>query len=189
MVPRALWAAIFVAGLSGCSVNLLHGNSGSTISTESADSFFEKITLYYGGKTQVASKELLQEYSNAATQTSYAREGCRGNASIFAQVKQDSPPSAWTLGAVVIPFWPILPVDETLSFTFRTNIYCNNTLVKQIEFFEQEKIKATVYGRLRSGIINSAAKEMHKKLVQRIHYELTDRQADLNSAISYNVSF
>ena len=159
------------------------------VSTESTDSFFEKITLYYGGKSQVASKELLQEYSNAATQTSYAREGCRGNASIFVRVKQDSPQSAWTLGAVIIPFWPILPVDETLHFTFRANIYCNNSLVRKIEFFEQEKIKATLYGRLRSDIINDAARETHKKLVQRIQYELTDRQADLNSAISYNVSF
>lgn len=90
---------------------------------------------------------------------------------------------------MIIPFWPILPVDETLSFTLRARIFCNGTLVKHVEFSEQEQIKATVYGRMRSDLINNAAKEMHRKLIQRLRFELQgSRQADLNSVLSYNTS-
>lgn len=176
--------------LAGCSVNLQQGNLDKIPLTEEKFSFFGNIPFIYGGDTLELSQNLLRAYTAAASPKDYPRESCRGNAEIYANVRQESSPSAWTLGAVVIPFWPILPVDETLTFSLKARIFCNGTLVKHVEFFEEEKIQATVYGRMRSGIINDAAKEMHRKLVQRLSYELGDnRQTDLNSALSFNVTF
>lgn len=184
-----LIATILLAFLSGCSVNLQQGNLENIPLTQEKFSFFENIPFVYGGDSLELSQDLLRAYTAAATPEDYPRNSCRGNAEIIASVKQESAPSSWTLGAVIIPFWPILPVDETLSFTLRARIFCNGTLVKHVEFSEQEQIKATVYGRMRSDLINNAAKEMHRKLIQRLRFELQgSRQADLNSVLSYNTS-
>lgn len=182
-------ATILLAFLSGCSVNLQQGNLENIPLTQEKFSFFGNIPFVYGGDSLELSQDLLRAYTAAATPEDYPRNSCRGNAEIIASVKQVSAPSSWTLGAVIIPFWPILPVDETLSFTLRARIFCNGTLVKHVEFSEQEQIKATVYGRMRSDLINNAAKEMHRKLIQRLRFELQgSRQADLNSVLSYNTS-
>lgn len=184
-----LIATILLAFLSGCSVNLQQGNLENIPLTQEKFSFFGNIPFVYGGDSLELSQDLLRAYTAAATLEDYPRNSCRGNAEIIASVKQESAPSSWTLGAVIIPFWPILPVDETLSFTLRARIFCNGTLVKHVEFSEQEQIKATVYGRMRSDLINNAAKEMHRKLIQRLRFELQgSRQADLNSVLSYNTS-
>lgn len=184
-----LIATILLAFLSGCSVNLQQGNLENIPLTQEKFSFFGNIPFVYGGDSLELSQDLLRAYTAAATPEDYPGNSCRGNAEIIASVKQESAPSSWTLGAVIIPFWPILPVDETLSFTLRARIFCNGTLVKHVEFSEQEQIKATVYGRMRSDLINNAAKEMHRKLIQRLRFELQgSRQADLNSVLSYNTS-
>lgn len=184
-----LIATILLAFLSGCSVNLQQGNLENIPLTQEKFSFFGNIPFVYGGDSLELSQDLLRAYTAAATPEDYPRNSCRGNAEIIASVKQESAPSSWTLGAVIIPFWPILPVDETLSFTLRARIFCNGTLVKHVEFSEQEEITATVYGRMRSDLINNAAKEMHRKLIQRLRFELQgSRQADLNSVLSYNTS-
>lgn len=176
----------FLLSFTGCSVNLQQGNLENVPLTSEKFSFFGNIPLIYGGDTLELSQNLLRAYTAAAAPEVYPREICRGTAEIKATVQQNSTQSSWTVGATIIPFWPILPVDETLSFAMTARIFCNGTMVKHVEFSEEELIKATFYGRLRSDIINSAAREMHTKLVQRLHFELGDnRPADMNSALSY----
>lgn len=174
---------------TGCSVNLQQGNLEGIPLTQEKFSFFGNIPFVYGGDTLELSQDLLRAYTAAVSPETYPRNVCRGNAEITASVRQESPKSSWTLGAAIIPFWPILPVDETLDFSLKARIFCNGTLVRHVEFSEQERIQATFYGRMRSDIINSAASEMHRKLVQRLRFELgNERQADLNSALSYNLT-
>lgn len=174
--------------LAGCSVNLQQGDLDKVPLTTEKYSFFGNIAFVYGGDTLELSQDLLRAYTAAAPAESYPRESCRGNAEIVADVRQESPKSAWTLGAVIIPFWPILPVDETLSYSLKARIYCNGTLVKHVELREQERFAATFYGRMRSDLINGVSREMHRKLVQRLAFELQDnRKADLNSVLSFNV--
>lgn len=110
-----LIATILLAFLSGCSVNLQQGNLENIPLTQEKFSFFGNIPFVYGGDSLELSQDLLRAYTAAATPEDYPRNSCRGNAEIIASVKQESAPSSWTLGAVIIPFWPILPVDETLS--------------------------------------------------------------------------
>jgi len=182
-------AVALLGCLAGCSVNLQQANLENITLTQEKFSFFGNIPFIYGGDTLELNHNLLRAYTAAASPESYPRESCRGNAEITATILQESPRSLWTLGAI-IPFWPILPVDETLNFSLKARIFCNGTLVKHVEFTEQEHIQATLYGRLRSDLINNAASEMHRKLVQRLSYELGDnRQADLNFVLSYHQAF
>ena len=57
--------------------------------------------------------------------------------------------------------------------------------MKRVEFTEEARVKAFWYGMMRSDLLNSASSEMHRKLVQRLAFELENRQADLNSASDY----
>ena len=128
---------------------------------------------------------LLRAYTAAADSEAFPREHCRGVAAVQAQVQQNAPASAWGLGATIIPFWPALPVDETWTYTLSARIFCDGTLVKRVEFTEESRVQAFWYGMMRSDLLNEASSEMHKKLVQRLSFELRNRQADLNSASDY----
>ena len=86
----------------------------------------------------------------------------------------------------VIPFWPVMPVDETWSYTLQLQIRCDGVLVKQAEYKEEETIRAFFYGKLRSDLLNKASKDMHRKLVQRLSFELDYRyNADMGTRSDY----
>ncbi len=175
-----------IATLTACSVNLTKANlEGIPLTTEKY-SLFGNIPMVLGNDTLQLSQNLLRAYTAAANPEMYPREQCRGSATIKATVVQNQTGSAAALGLAVIPFWPIMPVDETWAYNLKAGIYCNGTLVKQVEFTEEDRVKATIYGRLRSGLLNKASEEMHRKLVQRLTYELgMNRPADQNSASDF----
>jgi hypothetical protein len=55
-----------------------------------------------------------------------------------------------------------------------------------VEFIEQQDVNAILYGRLRTDLVNKASDEMHRKLVQRLAFELNaNRLTDLNSVSDY----
>lgn len=190
MKLTAFFTKIFAIGLiiilAGCSVNLSKANlEGIPLTTEKY-SFFGNIPMTLGNDTIQLSQDLLRAYTAAASPEIYSREKCRGVAAIKANIVKNQKKSAAIIGAAFIPFWPIMPVDETWSYNLNASIYCNGTLVKHVEFTEEDRIKAVLYGRLRSGMVNKASKEMHRKLVQRLTYELgTNRPADQNSASDF----
>ncbi|WP_254794312.1 MULTISPECIES: hypothetical protein [unclassified Fibrobacter] len=153
--------------------------------TEEKFSFFGNIPFLYGNDSLELSQDLLRAYTKAVSETDFPRESCRGEATIKATVKQNKPNSAWNLG-VLIPLWPILPVDESWTYALSARIFCNGTLVRHVEFIEQQDINAILYGRLRTDLVNKASQEMHRKLVQRLTFELNaNRLTDLNSASDY----
>jgi hypothetical protein len=167
----ALW-------VSACSVNLVQGDQGdkslNVPNHTQADSapFFDRIPLILGNDTLWLSEGLRQEYNRAANQDVYPREKCNGSASIRAQVVQNAEATPWSIPLFVIPFWPIMPVDETWTYTLNVQIHCDGVLVKQAEYKEEETVKADLYGKLRSDLLNNASKDMHRKLVQRLAFEL-----------------
>lgn len=181
---KGLLAAGTAMGISGCSMNLTRGNLDNVPKTTEKYSFFGSIPLVIGDQSIELSQDLLRAYTAAASAEAFPRERCRGNAAIQASVQRNDSGSAWYLGAM-IPFWPVMPVDETWTYKLTARIFCDGTLVKHVEFTEQEQVKATLYGRLRSDLVNSASDEMHRKLVQRLAYELSDRPADQNSVSDY----
>jgi len=174
-----------LATLWGCSTNLTKGDLENVPLTTEKYSFFGNIPFIYGGDSLELDQDLLKAYTAAASAEAFPREHCRGDAAIQANVLQNEPASAWTLGAVIIPFWPIFPVNETITYQLDARIFCNGTLVKHVEFMEQERVHAVLYGRLRSDLLNKTSNEMHRKLVQRLAYELSDRPADQNSVSDY----
>lgn len=185
-IVKFLCSALVLASvLSGCSMKLTQGNLDGIPLTDEDFSFFGNIPFLYGGDTLELSQDLLRAYTKTASDTDFPRESCRGEASIKAIVVQNEPPSAWNIGAI-IPFWPILPVNESWTYTLSARIFCNGTLVRHVEFIEQQEIKVTLYGQLRTDLVNKASNEMHRKLVQRLTFELnTNRPTDLNSASDY----
>lgn len=185
-----LSAKHFFAGLAialtGCTLNLTQGDLEGVPLTDEKYSFFGNIPFIVGGDTLELEQNLLKAYTAAAKAEAFPRERCRGYATVQAQVQQNDSASAWNLGVVIIPFWPILPVDETWTYNLHARIYCDGTLVRDIEFKEQERVHATFYGRLRSDIANDASRQMHRKLVQRLEFELDDHKpADYNSLSDY----
>ena len=171
----------FALFLSGCSMKLTQGDLEGIPLTDENYSFFGNIPFIYGGDTLELSQDLLKAYTKAASETKFPRESCRGEASIKATVQQNEPNSAWSLG-ILIPLWPILPVNETWTYALSARVFCNGTLVHHVEFIEQQDVMAILYGWFRTDIVNKSSKEMHRKLVQRLAFELnTNRQADMNS--------
>lgn len=172
---------VFMGIFTGCSMNLTQGDLEGIPLTDEKYSFFGNIAFIYGNETQELSQDLLRAYTKTASEKDFPRETCRGDATIKATVKQNQPPSAWILGTL-IPFWPILPVDESWTYTLSARIFCNGTLVRHVEFIEQQDINATLYGMLRTDLVNNASREMHRKLIQRLSFELNaNRQTDMNS--------
>lgn len=172
---------VFMGIFTGCSMNLTQGDLEGIPLTDEKYSFFGNIAFIYGNETQELSQDLLRAYTKTASEKDFPRETCRGDATIKATVKQNQPPSAWILGTL-IPFWPILPVDESWTYTLSARIFCNGTLVRHVEFIEQQDVNATLYGMLRTDLVNNASREMHRKLIQRLSFELNaNRQTDMNS--------
>ena len=175
-------ALVFVAILSGCSMKLTQGDLEGIPLTDEKFSFFGNIPFLYGNDSLELSQDLLRAYTKAVSETDFPRESCRGEATIKATVQQNETTSAWYLG-VLIPLWPILPVNESWTYALSARVFCNGTLVRHVEFIEQQDINAILYGRLRTDLVNKASNEMHRKLVQRLTFELnSNRLTDLNSA-------
>ena len=177
---------------SACSVNLVQGDQGDSSfnvlnqAQANPTPLFDKIPLILGADTLWLSEGLRQEYDRTANQDVYPREKCNGSASIRAQVVQNAEATPWSIPLFVIPFWPITPVDETWTYTLRLQILCDGTLVKQVEYKEEETLRAELYGKLRSDLLNSASKDMHRKLVQRLAFELDYRyNADMGTRSDY----
>ena len=179
------FAIVFTAFLSGCSMNLTQGDLEGIPLTDEKFSFFGNIPFIYGGDSLELSQDLLRAYTKAVSETDFPRSSCRGEATIQATVQQNEPNSAWNIG-VLIPLWPILPVNESWTYRLSARIFCNGTLVRHMEFIEQQDINAILYGRLRADLVNKASNEMHRKLVQRLAFELNgNRLTDLNSVSVY----
>lgn len=178
-------ALAFTAFLSGCAMKLTQGDLEGVPLTDEKFSFFGNIPFIYGGDTLELSQDLLRAYTKAASETEFPRNTCRGEATIKATVLQNEPNSAWNIG-VLIPLWPILPVNESWTYELSARVFCNGTLVRHVEFIEQQDINAILYGRLRADLVNKASREMHRKLVQRLAFELNgNRLTDLNSVSDY----
>ena len=185
IVKFSIFCLAFASILSGCSMKLTQGDLEGIPLTDENYSFFGNIPFIYAGDSLELSQDLLKAYTKAASAQDFPREACRGEATIKATIKQNEPPSAWNIG-VLIPFWPILPVNESWSYTLSARIFCNGTLVRHVEFIEQQDVKATIYGWLRTDLVNKMSKEMHRKLVQRLTFELNaNRPTDFNSASDY----
>ena len=145
--------------------------------------FFEPITLTFGEKTVYLDTNLQRAYSFAVDSASYPMESCRGVAHIDASVTPDDEPSAWNIGAAIIPFWPMLPVSETWHYHMEARIFCHGALTFKVEFDESEHVKAFWYGRMRADLVNDASQEMHRKLLERLKFETRlVRNTDLNLA-------
>lgn len=175
-IPAFFVTALF---LCSCSINLTQGFADSDLQTDEKFSFFGEIPLIYGGDSLSLDESLLKAYTAAASAKAFPREHCRGAATVQASVTENSEKSAWSLGATFIPFWPILPVDETLSYKLTARIFCDGALVRFVQLTESVRIEATLYGIMRSDLINKASREMHQKLVQRLAFELNYGQGNL----------
>ena len=178
-------AFILASFLTGCSMTLTQGDLEGIPLTDENYSFFGNIPFVYAKDSLELSQDLLRAYTKTASPKDFPRESCRGEATIKATVKQNEPHSAWNILAL-IPLWPILPVNESWTYDLSARIFCNGTLVHHVEFIEQQDIKAILYGWFRTDLVNKASKEMHRKLVQRLAFELnTNRQTDMNSISDY----
>ena len=176
-LPGLLGAGLLIAG---CSMNLAKYDLQEFPKTVP---FFEPISIIYGGDTIQLEANLQRAYTRAVDTTSYPMENCRGVASIQATVEQDESPSAWNIGATIVPFWPAMPVKETWHYNMDMRIFCNGSLTFKATFEESEHVEAFWYGKMRADLVNDASQEMHRKLMERIRYETQlGRRTDLNSA-------
>lgn len=149
--------------------------------------FFEPITINYGGESILLDVQLQRAYTAAVDTSIYPMETCRGNINIDATVQQNSEEtgSVWATPLILIPIWPVMPVDETLKYHMTTHIFCNGSLTFKAEFEESELVRATLYGMLRSDLVNKASEAMHQRLLNRLKYELQlKRNSDLNAGLS-----
>ncbi len=180
-----LWNLAILA--SACSVNLVQGdNAIKEKSSSEQKSLFNKISLTLGNDTLWLAQGLLDEYNQAVPQEIYPSNKCKGSANIQAQVAQNAEASPWSIPLFVIPFWPVMPVDETWTYTLQVQILCDGVVAKQAEYKEEETIRDEIYGKLRSDLLNKASKDMHRKLVQRFAFELNyNYNADMGVRSDY----
>ena len=180
-----LWSSALSIG--ACSVNLIQGDKiADTEPTQTGKPLFKKISFSLGNDTLWLSQELLEAYNRAAPNDLYPRDKCDGSANIQAQVMQNAPANPWSIPLLVIPIWPITPIDETWIYLLKVQISCDGVLVKQAEYREEETIRAQWYGKLRSDLLNNASRDMHRKLVQRLAFELNyPYNADMGTRSDY----
>lgn len=181
--------ALCLCVLNACSLDLTQINTTTEINLQksSTDTFFKNFKIFYGNDTLSASTKLKQAFV-AAFDSSYTDGSCYSNAQVNAIVTStdSSGWNPWYIGAAFIPLWPFLPIEEDWTFKMHMDIICNNILVRQFEFIENEHVEAFLYGALRTDLANQASSEMYHKLIDRIKFELNQsRQADLNSASDY----
>ena len=184
LLPTLWTMALFI---SACSVNLTRGTTPSAPkgATE-ATALFKSIPLILGSDTLWLEQDLLAAYNHAVPNEIFPQRHCRGTAKIWAQVNQNTAPPVWSLPLAIIPFWPIMPVDETWTYNLEARIYCDEVLVKHVNFTEEETVQAYFYGKMRSDLLNDASENMHRKLVQRFAFELNyGFSADLGSRSDY----
>ena len=180
-----LWNLAILA--SACSVNLVQGdNAIKEKSSSEQKSLFNKISLTLGNDTLWLAQGLLDEYNQAIPQEVYPSDRCTGSANIQAQVAQNAEASPWSIPLFIIPFWPVMPVDETWTYTLQVQILCDGVVAKQAEYREEESIRAEFYGKLRGDLLNKASRDMHQKLVQRFAFELNyNYNADMGIRSDY----
>lgn len=180
-----LWSSALSIG--ACSVNLIQGDKiADTEPTQTGKPLFKKISFSLGNDTLWLSQELLEAYNRAAPNDLYPRDKCDGSANIQAQVMQNAPANPWSIPLLVILIWPITPIDETWIYLLKVQISCDGVLVKQAEYREEETIRAQWYGKLRSDLLNNASRDMHRKLVQRLAFELNyPYNADMGTRSDY----
>ena len=178
---RNIWVLLLCGPalfISACSVNLVQGDAVRETTANQAkvqndpSVLFSHIPLILGNDTLWLAQGLLDEYNQAIPQEVYPSSKCAGSANIQAQVAQNAEASPWSIPLFVIPFWPVMPVDETWTYTLQVQILCDGVLAKQAEYKEEETIRAEFYGKLRSDLLNKASRDMHRKLVQRLAFEL-----------------
>ena len=180
--------AFCMFALSACSVNLAQADRTAISSERQEHPFYREINLHRNGNVQPLSEDLKKAYSSAISEQALPSDKCYANADIYVSIAPTSKAegSAWYVGAAFIPLWPALPVNEDWTFTFSTKFYCEGALVQSIEYIESEHVEAFWYGILRSDLVNEAATEMHRKLIERLAFEFQEqRQTDLNSASDY----
>ena len=187
---RNIWIFLLLESvlfISACSVNLVQGTSDMSSQNQAAATpLFDRIPLVLGNDTLWLSQDLVNTYNLVSSQETYPRQQCLGKAVIRAQVTQNSQPDSWSVPLILIPFWPITPLDETWTYELDARIYCGKDLVKQVTFKEEETIHAKFYGKLRSDLLNEASKEMHRKLAHRFAFELNYHyNADMSTRSDY----
>ena len=180
-----LWSSALFT--SACSVNLVQGDKiADSVPTQTGKPLFEKIFFSLGNDSLWISQELLEAYNRAAPHDLYPRDKCDGSANIQAQVKQNVQANPWSIPLLIIPIWPFTPIDETWTYLLKVQISCDGVLVKQAEYKEEETIRAQWYGKLRSDLLNNASRDMHRKLVQRLAFELNyPYNADMGTRSDY----
>lgn len=181
-ITALLLTAVFLL-FSGCSINLTTIGNEKGVSTSEAP-FFSNMTLFHNGKALALSKSLQNEYSKAINVNAYPSSSCYGTANIQTSVKgaDKVPGDAWYIATAFIPIFPIKPVNEDWTYRFSAKIYCENMLVHQYEFIESEHVEAFWFGALRSDLVNEASATMHKKLIERLKFEMNEkRQTDFNA--------
>ncbi|MBQ3715819.1 MAG: hypothetical protein II892_09625 [Fibrobacter sp.] len=180
--------ALCLSLLGACSVNLAKADGLALGNERPEHPFYSKIVMHFDGKAQPLTAELQKAYSSSVNEQAFPSDRCYGTADIYASIAPSDKDegSAWYVGAAFVPLWPALPVNEDWTFTFSTQIFCDGTLVQSLEFIESEHVEAFWYGALRSDLVNDAATEMHRKLIERLAFEFHEqRQTDLNSASDY----
>lgn len=187
---RDIWVLLLCGSalfICACSVNLIQGDGAvKNEPTSQQQPLFKKISLTLGSDTLWLAQELLDAYNQAVPQEVYPSDRCTGFANIQAQVTQNAATSPWSIPLFVIPFWPVMPVDETWTYTLQAQILCDGVVAKQAEYKEEETIRAEFYGKLRSDLLNKASKDMHRKLVQRFAFELNyNYNADMGVRSDY----
>lgn len=173
--------------LQACSIDLTTFNKADMEFSDTKP-IFKEINLYYAGQKQALPNEALQAYSSVFDTLTYPASKCYATADIIATVDKATQKkgSAWYIGAIIIPFWPIQPVNEDWTYNLTATVYCEETIIHNFEFTESTHIQAFWFGSLRSDLVNQASQEMHRKFIERLKFETSDtRQADLNSASDY----
>lgn len=180
--------ALCMGALSACSIDLTKINTlEENQHNSNAEEFIKNFKIFYGNDTLYASTNLKKAFANALD-SSYIEASCFSDIQIQAAVTgtDTSGWNPWYIGATIIPFWPFLPIEEEWTFKMSMSIFCNNILVHQFEFIENEHVEGFLYGALRTDLANQATSNMYQKLIERIKFELNQtRQADLNSASDY----
>lgn len=160
--------------LSACSSGFLNGHTLNENSKTQKNGGKPSLHLKINGEIILPAKELTQLYGESLNKASCPEKDLKINIKGNIQSTKESP---WYIGmALMIPFWPAMPSHTKFDYTLNAQLYCQNTLHKQIQLQESEEVNLFFYGAIRTGPLKEASNMIHRKLAARLESALQDNK-------------
>ena len=117
------------------------------------------------------SPEIITAYNSSLSKADINAD-CEVHVSIQETINTEKE-NLWYLGvALMIPFWPAMPMNTFLRLESTVEIMCQENLIHRLDFLEEEELDLFWYGPFRTYEIENRFEWFHEKMIKRLENAL-----------------